>query len=154
WQQLLAAPRLQGRPYELALIHTNLGLATLRMGGERAVAVRHLVAAQRLIEQVADDFETAGERERAFDCYQVLLKLGLDAGSFENVSEGYLNCVRILKEDGLKTYVLQYYEDFLSHALERQEFHAAATLYREVADYALRAGLPYHKNYLRRSAET
>jgi hypothetical protein len=154
WEELLADERLRDRPYERALVHTNLGLATLRLGGDRAAGVRHLVFAQRLIEQVADEFETVGERERAFDCYQVLLKLGLDAGSFENLSEGYLNCIRILKEDGLKTYVLQYYEDFLQHALEREEHHAAATLYREVADYALRAGLPYHRHYLRRSAET
>ncbi len=159
WSALISEGRFGDRPYERALAHTNLGLAYLRAaaasgeGADRAVASRHLVASQRIIEQIADDFETAGERERAFDCYQVLLKLGMDSGSFENLSEGYLNCIRILKEDGLKTYVLQYYEDFLAQAVEREEFHAAATLYREVADYALRAGLPYHRHYLRRAAE-
>ena len=43
----------------------------------------------------------------------VLLKLGRDSGSYENLAEGYINCIRILKEDNLKFYVLQYYEDFV-----------------------------------------
>ena len=37
--------------------------------------------------------------------------------SFENLAEGYINCIRVLKEDNLKFYVLQYYEDFLRIAL-------------------------------------
>jgi HEAT repeat protein len=168
WAALLGAPGLRDRPYERALVCFNLGMATQRAaeradaGGARrplapevrAEVTRHLVAAQRLLEQVADEYETAGERERAFNCYQILLKLGQDSGWFENLSEGYLNCIRILKEDGFKFYVLQYYEDFLELALQREEFHAAATLYREAADYAQRAGLPYHRFYLRRSADT
>jgi hypothetical protein len=164
WAGLVKDARLRQRPYEKALVHFNLGLASQRAaaqsvtpapGAEAAPdALRHLVESQRLLEQVADDFETRGERERAFDCYQILLKLGKDSGSFENLSEGYLNCIRVLKEDGLKFYVLQYYEDFVKLALERDELHAAATLYREAADYALRTGLPYHRHYLRRSAET
>jgi hypothetical protein len=153
WASLIGEPRLRDQPYERALVHFNLGMALHRGGGDAGDAQKHLVTAQRLLEQVADDYETAGDRERAFYCYQILLKLGQDSGSFENLSEGYLNCIRILKEDGLKFYVLQYYEDFLELALAREEFHAAATLYREAADYALRAGLPYHRFYLRRSAE-
>ena len=57
-------------------------------------------------------------------------------GQFENLAEGYVNCIRVLSEDNLKFYVLQYYEDFIKLALERGEFHAAATLYHEAADYA------------------
>ncbi len=164
WAQLVKDARLRQRPYEKALVHFNLGLASGRAASQSVTpapgaepppdANRHLIESQRLLEQVADDFETRGERERAFDCYQILLKLGKDSGSFENLSEGYLNCIRVLKEDGLKFYVLQYYEDFIKLALEREELHAAATLYREAADYALRTGLPYHRHYLRRSAET
>ncbi len=154
WAALVGDGRLRARPYERALAHFNLGLATTRAAGDKAEAAKHLVASQRLIEQVADEYETAGERERAFDCYQILLKLGQESGWFENLAEGYLNCIRILKEDGLKFYVLQYYEDFLEQALAREEFHAAATLYREAADYALRVGLPYHRFYLRKSADT
>src|SRR5262249_53908471 len=113
----------------------------------------HLVAAQRILEEVADTFETAGERDRAFYCYQVLIELGKRSKSFKNLAEGYLNCIRVMKEDNLRFYVLQYCEDFLALALERKEFHAAATLAREAAEYALRAGMPYDRHYLARSAE-
>jgi hypothetical protein len=161
WRSLIGDPRLRDRPYERALVHFNLGMALERArdgedkgGGAASESTAHLINAQRLLEQVADDYETAGERERAFDCYQILLKLGQDSGQFENLAEGYLNCIRILKEDGLKFYVLQYYEDFLELALARVEYHAAAQLYREAAEYALRAGLPYHRYYLRRAADT
>lgn len=170
WAGLVRDGRLRNRNYEKALVHFDLGLAAQRAvaagsaagapsgappGAQDAPdATRHLIEAQRLLEQVADDFETRGERERAFDCYQILLKLGRDSGSFENLSEGYLNCIRVLKEDGLKFYVLQYYEDFVKLALEREELHAAATLFREAADYALRTGLPYHRHYLKRAADT
>lgn len=155
WAALVGEGRLRDRPYEKALVHFNLGLATYRAGGGTpGDSQRHLVESQRLLEQVADDFESRGERERAFDCYQILLKLGRDSGQFENLSEGYLNCIRVLKDDGLKFYVLQYYEDFVKLALDREELHAAATLYREAADYTIRTGLPYHRHYLRRAADT
>ena len=48
------------------------------------------------------------------------MKLGRDSGSYENLAEGYINCIRVLKEDNLKFYVLQYYEDFLRISLERE----------------------------------
>ena len=73
-----------------------------------------------LLTSAADGFEAKGPRERAFDCYGVLLTIGRE-GSFENLAEGYLNCIRILREDGLKYYVLQYYEDFQKLAEERTE---------------------------------
>ncbi len=154
WERLLAGQRLQNFGYERALVHFNLGTLAARRGGDRAAAARHRAACQRLLESVADEFELAGQRERAFDCYQILLKLGRDSGAFENLAEGYLNCIRVLKDDGLKFYVLQYYEDFVRLALEREEMHAAATLYREAAEFSARAGLIYDRHYLRRSADT
>src|SRR5262249_20090027 len=82
WAQLVAEPRLRDRPYERALVHFDLGMAIQRAAAasepasakrsgppapaptyDRADVTRHLVAAQRLLEQVADDYETAGERE-------------------------------------------------------------------------------------------
>ena len=152
WERVLRDPRLRGHAYEEALVHFNIGLSAAR-DGDKDVANRHLVQAQRLLEEVADDFETRGERERAFDCYAILLKLGKDSGSYENLAEGYINCIRVLKEDNLKFYVLQYYEDFLRISLEREEFHAAATVCREAADYARRVGLIYDKGYMKRAAE-
>ena len=152
WERVESDARLAGPSYERALVETNLGLCAGRLGDGEA-AQRHLVEAQRILEEVADEFETAGERDRAFYCYQVLIELGKRSQSFENLAEGYLNCIRVMKEDNLRFYVLQYCEDFLQLALERKEFHAAATLAREAAEYALRANMPYDRHYLARSAE-
>ena len=153
WERVLGDQRLRSMPYELALVEFNLGDAS-RRAGDKEEAERRFIHAQRLLEEVADDFETRGERERAFDCYAVLLKLGRDSGSYENLAEGYINCIRVLKEDNLKFYVLQYYEDFLRISLEREELHAAAAVFREAADYARRTGLIYDRGYIRRAGET
>ena len=152
WQRAVDSGDLRAGAYERALTHFNLGYCCLRL--EDPTGQRQLVTSQRLLEEAADEFETRGQRERAFDCYQILLELGRRSGAFENLAEGYINCIRILKEDGLKFYVLQYYEDFLGQALEREELHAAASLYREAADYCLRAGLLYERYYLKSAAET
>jgi hypothetical protein len=152
WEKVLRDPRLSGRPYETALAHFNLAEALLRIG-DRSGASRAFAATERLLEAVADEFETRGERERAFDCYSVLLRLGKETGSFENAAEGYLNGIRILAADEQQFYVLQYYDDFLAYAVEREEWHAAATVAREAADYSLKSGLPYDRHYLGRAAE-
>ena len=146
WERVLADPRLGGRPYETALGHFNLGEALLRIG-DRQGAARAFSEAQRLLETAADDFETRGEPVRAFDCYSVLLRLGKATDSFENVSEGYLNAIRVLAaEDQLLA--MQYYDDFLTYAIDRREWHAAAMAAREAANYSLRAGKPYDRHYL------
>jgi hypothetical protein len=154
WKGLLHAPGLAQRPYEAALVHFNYGLAAVRLDPQSGEARRALIESQRKLEQVADDFEQAGELERAFDCFQILLKLGKESAQFENLAEGYVNCIRVLREDNLKFYVLQYYEDFIKLALERGELHAAATLYQEAAAFAARAGLPYDRHYQHKSALT
>jgi len=154
WKQLVHAPGLGQRPYEAALVHFNYGLAAVRLDANSAEARRALIESQRKLEQVADDFEQGGELERAFDCFQILLKLGKESAQFENLAEGYVNCIRVLRDDNLKFYVLQYYEDFIKLALERGELHAAATLYQEAAAFASRAGLPYDRHYQHKSALT
>lgn len=153
WESLLRHPALRDRDYELALVYFNYGMALSRLDPGSSAGRRSLVDSQRRLEQVADDFELGGERERAFDCYQILLKLGRDSGQFENLAEGYLSCIRVLKDDNLKFYVLQYYEDFVKLALERGELHAAATLYQEAADYAAQSGLPYDRHYQAKAAD-
>lgn len=152
WERLGDESRLRDNPYIAGLVYFNLGRACRRLG-DMGAARRATVRAMHLLEAAADAFETQGFRERAFDCYQVLLTIG-KAGSFENLAEGYLNCIRILAEDNLKYYVLQYYEDFQEMAIERGELHAAATLYREAADYARRQRMPYARHYQKRAAET
>jgi hypothetical protein len=157
WKSLVSHPGLTGpssRPYEAALVHFNYGLAAVRLDPASAEARRALIESQRKLEQVADDFEQVGELERAFDCFQILLKLGKESAQFENLAEGYVNCIRVLRDDNLKFYVLQYYEDFIKLALERGELHAAATLYQEAAAFAARAGLPYDRHYQHKSAMT
>lgn len=154
WKSLLHAPGLAHRPYEAALVHFDYGLAAVRLDANSTEARRALIESQRKLEQVADDFEQVGELERAFDCFQILLKLGKESAQFENLAEGYVNCIRVLRDDNLKFYVLQYYEDFVKLALERGELHAAATLYQEAAAFAARAGLPYDRHYQHKSALT
>ena len=152
WEQLADDPRLRDRPYTQGLVRFNLARACARLE-DKGAARRHVVQSMHLLEAAADGFETQGMRERAFDCYQIIMTIGKE-GSFENLAEGYLNCIRILREDNLKYYVLQYYEDFQQMALERGELHAAATLFREAADYARRQAMPYGRHYQRRGAET
>lgn len=152
WNKLANTRDLKASVYEEALIYFNLGMALKRLGDERANQA--LVNAQRLLEEAADVLETSGLRERAFDCYQILLELGRRSKAFENLAEGYINCIRILKEDNLKYYALQYYEDFLKVANEGQEYQAAATLYREAAEYCRRMGLIYERHYLKHAARS
>jgi tetratricopeptide (TPR) repeat protein len=154
WKGLVHHPGLVHRPYEAALVHFNYGLSAVRLDANSGEARRALIESQRKLEQVADDFEQVGELERAFDCFQILLKLGKESSQFENLAEGYVNCIRVLRDDNLKFYVLQYYEDFIKLALERAELHAAATLYQEAAAFAARAGLPYDRHYQHKSALT
>lgn len=154
WKSLVHASGLVQRAYEQALVHFNYGLAAVRLDAGSTEARRALIESQRKLEQVADDFEQVGELERAFDCFQILLKLGKESAQFENLAEGYVNCIRVLRDDNLKFYVLQYYEDFIKLALERGELHAAATLYQEAAAFAARAGLPYDRHYQHKSALT
>ncbi|MGE3628455.1 MAG: HEAT repeat domain-containing protein [Sandaracinaceae bacterium] len=152
WEQLADDPRLRDSPYEQGLVRYNLSVACAQLE-DKAAARRAMIQSMHLLEAAADGYETRGQRERAFDCYQVIMTLG-KAGSFENLAEGYLNCIRILREDNLKYYVLQYYGDFQELALKRGELHAAATLFREAADYARRQGLPYARHYQERGAAT
>jgi hypothetical protein len=152
WERLADDVALREDLYTQALVRFNLGRACGRLGDAEA-ARKSTVQSLQLLEAAADGFEQRGLRERAFDCYQVLVSVGR-AGAFENLAEGYLNCIRILREDHLKYYVLQYYEDFLRLALERRELVAAATLFREAADFARRSGLPFARYYTQRAAET
>jgi hypothetical protein len=151
WERVARDERLAGRPYETALAHLSLGEALLRIG-DRPGGLRELGAAARMLEVVADDFETGGETERAFDCYRVLLQLGKDMGSFETVAEGYLNMIRnIIDTDDRRA--VEYYDDFIAYAVENKEWYAAAMAAREVAEYSLRLGLAWDRHYLERAAE-
>jgi hypothetical protein len=134
------APDSGGDAYQAALVEFNLARCARRCGDPRQ-AREATVAAIRLLEEAADHFETVGQRERAFDCFQVLVQIGRESGMFEDVLEGFVNCIRILREDHLKYFALQYFDDAVVAARERHEYAAAATLAREAADYARAIGL-------------
>jgi HEAT repeat protein len=153
WERLAGDPRLRTDPYTHGLVRFDLSRACERLG-DKAAAREAMIESMHLLEAAADGFEARGRRERAFDCYQVLVSLGREHGAYENLAEGYLNCIRILKQDNLRYYALQFYEDFQQLSLERGELHAAATLYREAADYCRRVGLPYERYHRVRAAET
>ncbi|MDP3278299.1 MAG: HEAT repeat domain-containing protein [Deltaproteobacteria bacterium] len=152
WEEVMADGRLRKDPYVAALVSFNLGRVLKRLG-EDTQAHRCRVRAMRLLEEAADVLETRGLRDRAFDCFQVLLTLGIETGSFENLAEGYVNCVRILREDHLKHYALQYYEDFIKKAEAAGEHHASATMLHEAANYARAVGLNFHGTLRVREAQ-
>ncbi|HEU4404975.1 MAG TPA: HEAT repeat domain-containing protein [Polyangiaceae bacterium] len=142
-QSLCAAP---SDLYAAALAQFNL-FRTSHLAGDARAARAASVAATHLLEEAADRLETSGLRERAFDCYQVLISIGRQTGVFEHVLEGYVNILRILQEDHLRYYALQTYEEAVIAARNEGEFVAAATLAREMAAYARKQGEPAVANY-------
>lgn len=151
WERLGSDPRLRDDPYTAGLVRFNTARAAARLG-DRDAARKATIHCMHLLAAAADAFEAQGLRERAFDCWNVVLEIGKE-GRFENLAEGYVNSTRILREDGLWRYALRYYEDFQSLAIERGEHHAAATVLREAADYCRRSGLVYGRDYRLRGAE-
>ncbi len=126
--------------YAGALARFNLA-RTSRIDGDEREAHAATVASVHLLEEAADRYERLGQRERAFDCFQVLAAIGRDSGTIEHALEGYVNLTRILREDQLRTYALREYTDAIRFLRERSEIAAAATLCREMAGYARREGL-------------
>lgn len=152
WERLADDSRLKDDLYTAGLVRFNAARAAARLG-DRDAARRGTIECMHLLSAAADQFEARGLRERAFDCWNVVLAIGRE-GRFENLAEGYLNSIRILREDGLWRYALTYYEDFQDLAIERRELHAAATLYREASEYCRRQSLRFGASYRLRGADT
>ena len=129
------------------------GLARFNLSGcaselhERRAARSAVFSAVHLLEEAADRYEQVGQRERAFDCYQVLIAIGKQTGILEHALAGYVNAIRILREDNLRYYALQSYEQALEHVALHDEFSAAATLAKEMADYAAAQHMPSLANH-------
>ncbi|MDB4942942.1 MAG: hypothetical protein JWP97_2476 [Labilithrix sp.] len=140
WSRLSQLASGGADAYNGALVHFNLARCAKKCGDKRQAREAN-VSAVRLLEEAADYFESVGQRERAFDCFQVLVQIGRESGMFEDVLEGFVNCIRILREDHLKYFALQYFEDALTAAKERRELSAAATLAREASEYARVLGM-------------
>ena len=140
WSRLTHVTERGDDVYVAALVRFNLARCA-KQCGDAPRAHEAIVASVRLLEEAADHFESIGQRERAFDCFGVLVQIGRESGAFEDVLEGYVNCIRILREDHLKYFALEYFEESIAAASERGETSAAATLSREAADYARSLGL-------------
>ncbi len=140
WSRLAQVVTSGADAYNAALVEFNLARCAKACNDPRQ-AREAIVASVRLLEEAADHFESVGQRERAFDCFQVLVQIGREAKMFEDVLEGFVNCIRILREDHLKYFALQYFEDSLAAARENSEFSAAATLAREASEDARSLGM-------------
>ncbi len=83
WSRLssrLSADAEKGeQAYVTALVRFNLARCA-RHCGDAAQAREAIVASVGLLEEAADHFESIGRRERAFDCFQVLVQIGREGG--------------------------------------------------------------------------
>ncbi len=141
WSRLAHTLGEQGRdPYATGLALFNLA-RTCQADSEHQAAREATVAAVHQLETAADHFEAIGQRERAFDCYHVLIAIGELGHGFEHVLEGSVNAIRILTEDNLELHALRMLEHGIARAEASGEFSAAATLAREMTEYARSRGL-------------
>lgn len=140
WSRLAARAEADSDAYVAALVRFNLARCAKRCGDAKP-AREAIVLSVRLLEEAADHFESIGQRERAFDCFQVLAQIGRESGSFEDVLEGFVNSIRILREDRLKHFALETFDEAIEAAAGGNETSAAATLAREAATYARSLGL-------------
>lgn len=141
WSRL--AQRLEAEiddAYAVGLCLFNLA-RTSQARGDAETAFDATVSAVHHLEEAADHFESIGQRERAFDCYHVLIAVGGLTGTFEHVLEGSVNAIRILREDNLKHHALRLYQQTIDQAEAVSEYAAAATLAREMTEYAQAQGL-------------
>jgi tetratricopeptide (TPR) repeat protein len=152
FEQLERSYEAQTQPYLAGLAALNGGrLARDLKDKERQ---NHLLAtATRLLEQSADEKESTGDRDAAFRSYQCLVEIGKIEGSYENLAEGYLNCIRILKAKSDRFFTMQYYYDFVAFSEELGEVHSVAELYREAGEYARRVGFIYGDYFLLEAAK-
>lgn len=141
WARLASELSATGRDdYTAGLAWFDVARMRRRLGDEPGV--REAAArAVRELEPAADRLEGVGQRERAYDCWQVVLELGKLTGEFEHVIEGAVNAIRILREDRLVAHALRLWNHALELAERADEPAAAARLARELAEYARRGGM-------------
>ncbi|MBM4359190.1 MAG: HEAT repeat domain-containing protein [Deltaproteobacteria bacterium] len=142
WQRLATKLESQGdddadESYAAGLARFNAARMRRRLG-EVAAERAELVSAVHDLELAADGFEGAGLRERAFDCYQVLIVIGRESGQLEHALEGYVNAIRVLRDDNLRHYAIKHLKDAIAFAESRGELAAAASLAAELASYGVR----------------
>ncbi len=127
-------------PYAAGLARFNVARTSHALGDTAAARRASVLSVQRL-EEAADRFETRGQRERAFDAYQVLVEIGRLTGVVEHTLEGAVNAARILAEDHLPHHALRLHEQAMEAAERAGELAAGATLANDLALLAERHGL-------------
>lgn len=147
YEQLIRTQEALGGRYPCGLAALNAGRIASRLG-DRERANIHLATATRLLEQEADHREQQGDRDGAFRCYLCLIEIGKQEKSYENIAEGYINCIRILKAKSDRFFTMQYYHNFIRMAEDLGEYHSVADLYREAGEYARRVGFIYSDYFL------
>jgi HEAT repeat protein len=125
--------------YPAALAWFGVARATKAIDEKQRTEAAVISAVHRL-ESAADAFEQGCQRERAFDCWSIMMEVGKLASTFEHVMEGAVNAIRILREDNLRHHALRLYEHAIDLAREAGEHSGAAILAREMTLYARRHG--------------
>jgi hypothetical protein len=126
--------------YAAGLAHFNAARSS-RALDDRDQARAFTNLSVHLLEEAADRFEAAGQRERAFDCFNVLMEVGAFSGAFEHVLEGTVNAIRILSEDHLVYHAARLYQHGIDLAVRAGELSAAAALARELTAFARKNAL-------------
>ena len=151
YDQLVRQKEATNHPYSAGLAALNAARMSAKL--EQTDRTRQLLSlAMRLLEEEADNREQAGDRDGAFRCYLCLIHVGRLEKSYEPFAEGYLNCIRILKQKGDRFFTIQYYYDFIAASEELGELHSVAELFREAGEYARRVGFIYADYFLTEAA--
>ena len=153
YEQLMRSHEAAQNRYPCGLAALNAGRLALQCGQQER-ATSWLATATRILEQEADIREQNGDRDHAFRCYLCLIQIGKVGASYENLAEGYLNCIRMLKAKADRFFTMQYYYDFIQHSDELGEYHSVAELFREAAEYARRVGFIYGDHFMADAAES
>ena len=141
WSRLADSVDADGQDHYVAgLARFNVARISNDVGDETLARAATVLSVHRL-EEAADRFEAVGQRERAFDCYHVLIAIGRMTHTFEHVLEGCVNAIRILSEDNLRYHSLRLYEHAIELAEQAGEHSAGASLARDMTDYARKQGL-------------
>jgi len=153
WERLLAGIDKTRQPYAYALAQLNRTHCLKQMGETGDEMRRGLIEALVELEALADEREQRGLIDEALDCYHLMIQIGLEQRAFENLSEGYINGIRLLQERGRMLTALRYYAGIGETGTRWGEHHAVATLYREAAEAVQRAGMLYSSYYIKQAAE-
>ena len=113
YDQLVRQKEATGDAYMAGLAALNAGRMAEQLQLKDRVR-QSLALATRLLEEEGDAREQSGDRDGAFRCYLCLVQVGRLQKSYEPFAEGYLNCIRILKQKGDHFFTIQYYYDFIA----------------------------------------